>query len=201
MNASSAPDRRSDILQAALACFQEVGIEATSIEMVRQRSQSSVGSIYHHFGSKEGIVAALFFDVLDAQTNSMAQALSKASTAPDGVRALVLGYVDWVTHEPDRARYMFRARSLVAQGPQAEQLKQRAQQRNAALLAWFEPHRQAGTLIDVPCSLMPALVLGPAQSYCRAWLHASDGMPAPSLFREALADAAWRAVLVSSAIV
>ncbi len=194
MTATTAPDRRSDILQAALACFQEVGIEATSIDMVRQRSQSSVGSIYHHFGSKEGIVAALFFDVLDAQTNSMAHALAKASDASDGVRALVYGYVDWIVNEPDRARYMFRARSLVAQGPWSDQLKDRAQQRNAALLAWFEPHRKARALINVPCTLMPALVLGPAQSYCRAWLQSAEGMPAPRRFREALADAAWRAV-------
>jgi AcrR family transcriptional regulator len=194
MNAVASSDRRTDILQAALACFQEVGIEATSIDMVRQRSQASVGSIYHHFGSKEGIVAALYFDALDAQTHSMGKALAKAKDARGGVRGLVLGYVDWVMADPDRARYLFEARALVAQGPQADLLKQRALARNAALLAWFQPYRDQGALVNVPCELMPALVLGPAQSYCRAWLHSPDGMSAPKRFRESLADAAWRAV-------
>lgn len=194
MTSTTTSDRRSDILQAALACFQDVGIEATSIDMVRQRSQASVGSIYHHFGSKEGIVAALYFDALDAQSRSMARALARARDARGGVRALVLGYVDWVVHEPDRARYLFRARPLVAQGPEADVLQQRAQERNAALLAWFEPHRAAGALVNLPCTLMPALVLGPAQSYCRAWLNSPEDMPTPRRYREALADAAWRAV-------
>lgn len=194
MTAVAPSDRRTDILQAALACFQEVGIEATSIDMVRQRSQASVGSIYHHFGSKEGIVAALYFDALDAQSHSMGKALAKAKDARGGVRGLVLGYVDWVLADPDRARYLFEARALVAQGPQAHLLQERAQARNAALLAWFQPYRDEGALINLPCELMPALVLGPAQSYCRAWLNAPEGMSSPKRFREALADAAWRAV-------
>jgi len=57
------PGRRSDlkriILREALACFNEVGIEATSIETIRARCDTSVGAIYHHFGNKEGLVAAI----------------------------------------------------------------------------------------------------------------------------------------------
>ena len=41
-------DRKSAILSAALAVFSEKGIEATSIEDIRQRSQGSVGSISKH---------------------------------------------------------------------------------------------------------------------------------------------------------
>ena len=33
--------------------------------MIRQRSQSSIGTIYHHFGNKEGLVAAIFLAALD----------------------------------------------------------------------------------------------------------------------------------------
>lgn len=59
------PGRRAalkrQILLDALGCFLEQGIETTSIEMIRAKSESSVGAIYHHFKNKEGIVAALFF--------------------------------------------------------------------------------------------------------------------------------------------
>ena len=49
------------ILTEALACFLEYGIETTTIEMIRERAQTSVGAIYHHFKNKEGLVAACIF--------------------------------------------------------------------------------------------------------------------------------------------
>src|SRR6266566_5134063 len=56
--------RRSRILEAALACFNERGFTATTIEEICQRSGASVGSVYHHFGGKEGLAAALYVEGL-----------------------------------------------------------------------------------------------------------------------------------------
>ena len=57
------PGRRAelkrDIFRKALQLFNEQGIEATTIEMIRAECDTSVGAIYHHFGNKEGLVAAL----------------------------------------------------------------------------------------------------------------------------------------------
>lgn len=191
---SDAPDRRQEILNAALACAAEHGIDAVSIEGLRAHCGASVGSIYHHFGNKEGVVAALFFDILAEQSRSVQAQLDASQGAEGGVRALVTGYLDWVEARPERARFLFQARSPVAAGPRAAELAQAAQQRNAALLAWFGPHRAAGALRDLPCALMPSLVMGPVQSYCRAWLSDPGALPPPHTYREALADAAWRAV-------
>jgi len=187
-------DRRQDILNAALACAAEHGMDAISIEGLREHCGASVGSIYHHFGNKEGVVAALFFDILAAQSRSVQAQLDASQGAQGGVRALVTGYLDWVMAEPARARFLFQARSPVAAGPRAAELAQAAQQRNAALLAWFGPQRAAGALRSLPCELMPSLVMGPVQSYCRAWLSDPAALPPPSTYREELADAAWRAV-------
>lgn len=192
------PDRRRDILDAALACFLEQGIEPTTIEAIRERCGASVGSIYHHFGSKDGILAALCLRALDEQSASMARATAGAPTPRDGVRGLVLGYLDWVQTDPIRARFLFQARPLVARGPRAADLAERARQRNAALLAWFEPHRASGALRDLPCEIYPSLVIGPAQSYSRAWLAGGEMAP-PAVYREVLADAAWRAVAAPDA--
>ena len=46
--------RKDEILQAALACFA-TWRDATTIEMIRDRSGASIGSLYHHFGNKERI--------------------------------------------------------------------------------------------------------------------------------------------------
>ena len=55
---------RDEILDAALACFNEKGFTATTVEDVRGRSGASVGSIYHHFGGKEQIAAAIYVEGL-----------------------------------------------------------------------------------------------------------------------------------------
>jgi hypothetical protein len=55
-------------------------------------------------------------------------------------------------------------------------------------------------LRNLPCELLPSLVMGPVQSYCRAWLSGlsagsePSGLPSPTAYRGELADAAWRAV-------
>jgi AcrR family transcriptional regulator len=189
-----APDRRQDILNAALACASEAGVDAISIDMVRARCGASVGSIYHHFGSREGIVAALFFEIFQAQSRHIQAQLDQTASAESGVRALVTGYLDWVVAQPERARFLFQARSAVGSGPRAAELAEFARRRNQALLQWFEPHLGTGTMVKVPCELMPSLVMGPVQSYCRAWLSGSSGLPSPSTYRDALATAAWKSI-------
>ncbi len=190
-------DRRQEILNAALACAAQAGVDAVSIDGVRARCGASVGSIYHHFGSKEGMVAALFFDIFEAQSRSIQAQLDAAVGVEAGVQALVTGYLDWVVAQPVHARFLFQARSPVATGPRSAELAEAARGRNQALVAWFEPHRQGGALRDLPCELMPSLVMGPVQSYCRAWLSERSGqgaLPSPEVYRSELAVAAWRAV-------
>lgn len=197
--ADAAPgDRRQDILLAALACATELGLEAVSIEGVRARCGASVGSIYHHFGSREGIVAALYVVLFQRQTAAIESALQKARTPQEGVQALVQGYLDWVVAYPDQARFMFQARALAAQGAHKAELTASTQRRNQTLVDWFAPHQLEGSVLALPCELLPSLVMGPVQSYCRAWLSAeassAAGLPTPTRFRDELASAAWQAV-------
>lgn len=195
--AEAPTDRRQEILNAALACAAEGGVDAVTIDGVRARCGASVGSIYHHFGNRDGIVAALFFDIFHDQSRGVQAQLDTAQSVEAGVQALVTGYLDWVVAQPERARFLFQARGAVAAGPRMTDLAEAALGRNQALVAWFEPHRQSGALRDLPCELMPSLVMGPVQSYCRAWLSDRSGLgglPSPTTYRAELADAAWRSV-------
>src|SRR5215213_3788736 len=97
--------RKQAILDAALAAFLERGVLATTIEDVRERSGASVGSIYHHYGSKEGIAAALFVEGMRSYQDGAADALRAK-----GVRGFVRRHVRWVTEHPDLATYLFTQR-------------------------------------------------------------------------------------------
>ena len=56
--------RRQAILDAALTCFLRSGVAGTTIDAIQRESGASVGSIYHFFGSKEGVAAELYLDTL-----------------------------------------------------------------------------------------------------------------------------------------
>eukprot|EP01030_Chromulinospumella_sphaerica_P002207 gene2207-2161_t len=67
--AEAPTDRRQDILNAALACAAEGGVDAVTIDGVRARCGASVGSIYHHFGMPSPLLLMDEpFGALDAQT-------------------------------------------------------------------------------------------------------------------------------------
>src|SRR5881409_1306145 len=56
---SSSPDRRSQILDAALVCFAKRGFHQTSMHDISAEAGISVGLIYRYFRSKEAVIAAL----------------------------------------------------------------------------------------------------------------------------------------------
>ncbi|MGC4059741.1 MAG: TetR/AcrR family transcriptional regulator [Aquabacterium sp.] len=181
------------MLQGALACFNEHGIEPTTIEMILTRCEASVGNLYHHFGSKEGLVAALFFCALADQAMRVDEELAKARTTQEGVAALVYSYVDWVTAQPELARFVFQARSAVSKGPHAKELQQRNRERGKLLMAWFAVPGHAGAIKALPPELMFSLIIGAPENYSRAWLSGRV-KASPAQYREMLAEAVWASV-------
>lgn len=191
------PGRRAElkrqILAKALECFNQQGIEATTIEQIREGCQASVGAFYHHFGNKEGLVAALFFAALDDQTALRDSYLAKAGDAMEAVSALVYSYIDWVDQNPEWARYQYQARHGVATGQHGAELLERNRKRNAAFKTWLSEPESAAVFSRQPAELVLSFLIGPSESYARAWLSGRV-KSRPSVYREDLAKAAWRAI-------
>ncbi|MNR54538.1 hypothetical protein D3C85_1747430 [compost metagenome] len=81
----------------------------------------------------------------------------------------------------------------MTKGPLKDDLATRNKARNKLLLEWlFNPERQE-QLAGVPAELMLSLIIGQADSYCRAWLSGRV-KGSPKVYRELLAEAAWRSV-------
>lgn len=184
---------KRQILNVALACFNEQGLQATTVETIRERAGSSIGSIYHHFGNKDGLVAALFFAALDDQLALAEPRVQRAASAPEAVEALVHTYVKWVTQQPELARFMSQARSAVAGGPFGEALAQRNKQRFGRLLKWLDQGVKQGTIRPLPRETYASLLMGQAENYCKAWLSGRVKTK-PTDFAQVFADAAWRSV-------
>jgi AcrR family transcriptional regulator len=56
----------------------------------------SSGSLYHHFGSVDGLAAALYIRCMGDLLDSLITALERAKTAPAGVKAMVKAYLRFV---------------------------------------------------------------------------------------------------------
>jgi AcrR family transcriptional regulator len=183
-------NRKQEILDAALACFTESGVEATTIDMIRERSQASVGSMYHHFGSKEAIAASLYVDALMEHHEYQRTLLGKARTAEEGVKAIAYAYIDWVSANPDKARFILYNRSVLAKTEKADELKERTRKQYTEILAWFQPFVERSELKKVPQELYASLIVGPAHDYARLWLSGRAKTDIKA-YREVFADAAW----------
>lgn len=188
------PGRRAalkrQILLDALSCFLENGIETTSIEMIRSKSDSSVGAIYHHFKNKEGIVATLFFAALDDQAALRDDYLEGTKSLQEVLYAFIHSYVDWVCEQPEFAKFLISARFSVMQGEDQERLIQKNKLRNQKIFSEILNYAEAEFFKSIPHELLLSLVIGSAENYSRAWLSQrvkSD----PKVYKDILAKAAW----------
>ncbi|HYG62917.1 MAG TPA: TetR family transcriptional regulator [Thermoanaerobaculia bacterium] len=53
-------DTREALLDAAESLFSELGIQASSLRAITQRAGANLAAVHYHFGSKEGLVRAVF---------------------------------------------------------------------------------------------------------------------------------------------
>ncbi|PRC45383.1 TetR/AcrR family transcriptional regulator [Mycobacterium sp. ITM-2017-0098] len=185
--------RRRRILDVSLELFLDVGVEASAIEDVRRRSGASVGSLYHRFGSKEGIAAAVYVDALHHYQREFVAALTRARDARDGVRSAVRTHMRWVRENPDRAEFLFNVAGADVRRACGTDLRDINNEFFCVVEAWFRRHVDAGELRALSTDMVYALWLGPSQELARLWLARGRR---GSLRTEStvLADAAWRAL-------
>jgi AcrR family transcriptional regulator len=187
------PDRRTAILMAALECFNQNGIEATPIDEIGRRAGASTGSLYHHFPGKEGIAIALLAEGMRRNAQQLEQRLREAATARQGVRTVVESLIDWISRNPEWARYIYTVSSSRLMQVGQPQLQEVNDYHARVVDSFFAPHTRAGAFRRLPPECIPSLLLGPVHDYARRWLN---GQVATGIAEHAefFANAAWEAV-------
>ena len=188
---------KQEILSSALNCFIEKGVESTTIADIRDKSGLSVGSIYHHFDNKDGIVAALFLSGVNDHSAQQESALEQANSAEEGVKAVVVCYINWINENPDWARFVFRYRSLVENSAKTEQEKAQRKAHFERLRSWFSPYIGNKAIKKLPFEVYHALIIGPSQDFALRWLAGRTKTELVS-HRELYAEAAWQAIRETS---
>lgn len=189
----SAPSRREEILRAALDAFTERGFAGATIEDVRNRSGASTGSIYHHFGGKEGLAAALYVEGLRDYQQGFLRELRRRRGAEEAVKGAVRYHLRWIARNADLARFIFHRHETEVRAQTEQPLAQLNRRLFAEAGALLEPYFESGALRQVSLELFNAVLVGPSQEFSRHWLAGRTKTSIKTAERE-LAEAAWRAL-------
>lgn len=185
--------RRADILAAALHEIRERGLANATIADIRRRSGASTGSIYHHFGRREGVLAALYMSCLTDCFAQMETAVARQSHTRQGIEALVHSYLAWVEAEPDKATFVYDASQGQLLHGYLDEIMAHKAQLYAGIYRWMAPRIASGELIELPPWAYDAIMMGPAHEFARRWLAGMRDMPMQTA-RQLIAAAVWRAV-------
>lgn len=106
-------ETRSTLVTTARKVFSECGFADTSMDDLTARAGLTRGALYHHFGDKKGLLAAVV-EQIDAEMDTRLQAISdSADDAWMGFRSRCLAYLRMAL-EPEFQRLVLRdARSVL----------------------------------------------------------------------------------------
>lgn len=193
MTVAAPSQRQEEILAAALGAFTEKGFAAATIEDVRTRSGASTGSIYHHFGGKEGLAAALYVEGLRDYQRGFLRELRRRRGAEETVKGVIRYHLRWIARNADLARFIFHRHETEVRAQTQEPMAQLNRRLRSEADALLEPHYESGALRRLPLDLFNAVLIGPSQEFARHWLGGRTKTSIKSAERE-FGEAAWRAL-------
>ncbi|MDX1416130.1 MAG: TetR/AcrR family transcriptional regulator [Candidatus Promineifilaceae bacterium] len=189
----SSAARRRQILQATLAEFSEHGLNHMTIAAISARSGASVGSIYHHFGDREGVLYALYHQCFSTCFDELKQAVQSETSARAGMIALVTTYLGWIDAHPQHGRFMYEASGGDLLLHHRDQIVAFKGEFYAAIMQWMQPYIVSGEIIALPPWAYDVIIMGPAHEFARRWLGGLREMPMETA-QTMIAEAIWRAV-------
>lgn len=192
--ASGTERRRQEVLRAALACLIERGYTASTMDDIRRASGASIGSIYHHFGSKEGIAVALHREYWQEWWSVSDQVIRPGRSARAVIRDLVASYLSWVEREPGLVRFMFfLPESLQIRSVARVALREVFAEGQQNIWTWLETQAAKGAIQRLPMDLYHAVIFGPMLEHVGRWLRGVADTDLPEAGR-LLGERIWRSL-------
>jgi AcrR family transcriptional regulator len=105
----SGADLQRTVLDASVALIHERGVSALSMREVARRAGVSHQAPYHHFGDREGILAAIAVEGFTALREGMVKSIAAIGDPADRLTAVGGSYVDFALRNPAHFQLMFRS--------------------------------------------------------------------------------------------
>ncbi|MFG2650449.1 TetR/AcrR family transcriptional regulator [Streptomyces sp. NPDC048436] len=164
------------LLTAALEVYAKSGQPGFTVTAVTAAGGVSLGSLYHHFGSFEGLAASLYTRCMEQLFDEMIAELNRARTARTGVRALVTSYLRFTQEHPDAALFLHACAYSGRLAAHAEQIRTAKAAKLAVIAEWMLPRVVAGEIAPMPGPVLEVLVMGPVAEAAHRWLASTYDM-------------------------
>ncbi|MEZ4590832.1 MAG: TetR/AcrR family transcriptional regulator [Chloroflexota bacterium] len=185
--------RQAAILMATLELVAEKGVTAVTMNDICGRSGASVGSVYHHFKDREGVLYALYRDCFTDCFEQLRTAVLATTDAQAGIEALVYTYLEWVAAYPAQAAFIYEASQGTLLRSYQAQIAAFKGAFYADIFGWMRPFVESGHLLQLPPWAYDAIIMGPAHEFARRWLGGMQEL-AMDEAKAIIATAVWRAI-------
>lgn len=185
--------RRQAILDAALACFTERGFETTTMADIRDAAGASIGSLYHHYGSKDALAVSLVASALGSYFASWLDRLGDAADPEPSVRAAIHAHFDWLDRNQGLGTILFAHPTFADLGKRSHEVAQLRADFNGTLLDWIRPRVGRRGLAHLPDDVYQPLWIGPAHEITQSWVG-WERLGDLAVLADQLADGAWAAL-------
>ncbi len=165
---------RASLLQAAGELFGSEGFADTSLDDVVARAQVTKGALYHHFGSKEGLFAAVY----EQLQRDVSDRVVEEFLLPDPWEALVVGCNLWIDAHVDLAvqRIVLRDARAVLGWQVVREVENRFGV--VPLRAVLRRARRVGMIAPVPLRPLALIIMGGLTEACFYVADADDPVAA-----------------------
>lgn len=188
--------RREQLLDAALRCFERDGVLGVGIEAIRREAGASPSSVYNLFANLEELMLELLVRVFDRLFAHIAERVCRTRSAERAVRALVEAHIDWIGEHPVEGRFMYQAMTLERRGLRGEARERLLAAKSAALsptLAHLKTFVARGEIPAWSPALLDVVLLGASHEALRRWLAGAADLD-PATLRKVLPGLAWRSI-------
>lgn len=138
------------LLDAALRVYADAGEQGLTVSAVTKASGVSLGSLYHHFGSLDGLLAALTQRWLGRLLGEMVTALGHTRTARTGIQAVVRAYLQFVQEHRDAALLLHSSTADRFSMAQGKELRDAQEARLSPFAVWLSAHIESGEVAPLP---------------------------------------------------
>jgi len=190
-------ERKKQIIAGALSCFNEFGVTETGMSDICTRSNSSIGSIYHHFKSKEQLAATVYLEGIKNYQDGYLDALEKQETAREGITRVVNYHLHWIVKHSEWSRYLFKEVNAKFLGETKETFKHLNDEFFKRAGTWFKKHMQTGELKKLPPDIFISILMGPCQTFSRQYLFHQTCSDIDKAGKE-ISLAVWQALKANS---
>lgn len=186
-------DTAARLLDAALAVHASAGPAGFGVHAVVAESGVSLGSLYHHFGSFDGLAAALFARSLGELLDALVEALDGVKTARAGIAAVVRAYLAFTRDHRPKALFIHASSYASFVPAHAATITAATAPRVERLFIWLRPYVQKGIVVEMPEPLYEMMMIGPVAEVARRWLAGDPRLDLDDAAR-VLPERIWRAL-------